>query len=495
MSNGGFGRGALGAAMPSPGLRRLSLLQAVREHVAANMPTYVFLSFFFLTAVVANIAYTTPWGRDWPARFINHFAWNNFRVPFQLGFWTLVLLPFVATPVVASLTRRVSTPLATRTAGNFQDFSKPVYCALCAALYAYVFYSLYRSDAAYQLLSAPDARQAIEARFKTLAELGYWPQMVMKSLLVFLAVYAAVKAARRGGKFWMAAVIWHSVALTLCLVLLNMKWPVVVFQITLGLSVLVTAERYPLLKSGAVMVLAVATYFLVAVLLLRMVPPRPTQAAPEIPKVDAAPAVPAPVVPQPTAAIQLDTKYAREAVHTAQRSMPVLAVQALNRMAVAVPFYYDIFTAEGQICGTMTDRILRRSNSAHPSIVVYTRMYRGDGFEGRGTAPAAVHITGYAFGGWVGAISALMVGSILIGLFLALWPAAQTNDTLAAAFVMGGYAAYFLSQVPLEGALIYDHGMLWWSALILLQAGINGLWRFLASRAATRSPSLEACSR
>jgi hypothetical protein len=32
--------------------------------------------------------------------------------------------------------------------------------------------------------------------------------------------------------------------------------------------------------------------------------------------------------------------------------------------------------------------------------------------------------------------------------------------------VMGALAAYYLSQLPLEAAIIYDHGLLWWGLLI-----------------------------
>lgn len=438
-----------------------------RAHITANMPTYVFLTFFCLTAVVANIAYLTPWGRDWPSRSISDFDWTTFRVQFQVAFWALVLLPFAVTPVVAILTRRLSQPLVTRTAGYFRDFPKPLYCVVCGGLYAYVFYSLYRSDALHGLLSAANAVQAGEARFETLAALGFWPQMAMKSLLVFLTVYAAVKAARRGGRFWAIALIWHSVALTISLILLNMKWPVVVFEITLGLSVLVTARRYPLLKSGAVMTLAVVTYFLIAVVLLRMAPLR-SAAASVLPLAPTASAPRGGLLPP---GVQLDIGLVRDVVDAARHSMPVLAVQAFNRMGIALPYYYEVFTVEGRISGTTTDRLLRRPYPQEPSALVYARMFKHDGFEGRGTAPAAVHITGYALDGWAGAASFLTLGSIVIGLFLALWPAAQTNDLFAAAFVMGGYAGYFLSQLPFEAALIYDHGMLWWLALVIGQVG------------------------
>src|SRR5690606_15069337 len=82
-----------------------------------------------------------------------------------------------------------------------------------------------------------------------------------------------------------------------------------------------------------------------------------------------------------------------------------------------------------------------------------------DGFEGRGTAPAAVHISGYALGGWPIAIFALVCASIILGL-LACLP--QGASALIGAFgIMGAVAGYHFSQLPGEGPLFYDHGLVW----------------------------------
>jgi hypothetical protein len=142
-------------------------------------------------------------------------------------------------------------------------------------------------------------------------------------------------------------------------------------------------------------------------------------------------------------------------------------MNALNRMALPYPFYYQVFTEEGPICGTLIDRILRKTNPCHPSNLIYERIYGQGAFSGKATAPAAVHISGYALGGWTGALIATILTSIVIGLFMGLWPAARTSTLAATIFVMGGYSAYFFSQLPFEGPIVYDHGILWWAALLL----------------------------
>jgi hypothetical protein len=160
----------------------------------------------------------------------------------------------------------------------------------------------------------------------------------------------------------------------------------------------------------------------------------------------------------------------------------MLFANALNRMALPYPYYYQVFTEKGQICGTLVDRILRKTNPCHPSNLIYEQMYGEESFGGRATAPAAVHITGYALGGWSGALIATVLASLVIGLFMGLWRSARTSTLAAAVFVMGGYSAYFFSQLPFEGPLIYDHGVLWWAAVLV---GYTGYRLFLAPALST----------
>jgi hypothetical protein len=104
-------------------------------------------------------------------------------------------------------------------------------------------------------------------------------------------------------------------------------------------------------------------------------------------------------------------------------------------------------------------------------------MFKNDGFAGRGTAPAAFHITGYALDGWLGAIIETVLAAVLIGAFMAV--PVNASAVSGTVVVMGILAAYFLSQLPFEGAIIYDHGMLWWLLLIIGYALARPLlWSF-----------------
>jgi hypothetical protein len=145
-----------------------------------------------------------------------------------------------------------------------------------------------------------------------------------------------------------------------------------------------------------------------------------------------------------------------------------LAAALINRMAIAVPFYYAEFSEKGWVCGTVWDRVVRKPSPCSPAIYIYNRMFEGDAFQNRGTATAAVNISGYALGGWPVAIIATSLAGFMLGGFAAFGRDWDASPLRASIWIMGIQVAYFLTQLPFEGAIIYDHGALWWSGLVML---------------------------
>ena len=151
-------------------------------------------------------------------------------------------------------------------------------------------------------------------------------------------------------------------------------------------------------------------------------------------------------------------------------------INIINRMALAVPYYYSMFSRENIVCGSVFNISFNEKNSCEPSLLVYARMFGNDGFSGRGTAPAASHITGYALDGWIGAIFCITITGIIIGGFLAVWPITQKSNMFTTIFVMGSQAAYFCTQLPFEGPIIYSHGILWWGLLVVFYGLFVWCW-------------------
>jgi hypothetical protein len=150
--------------------------------------------------------------------------------------------------------------------------------------------------------------------------------------------------------------------------------------------------------------------------------------------------------------------------------VPSLLVIALNRMAISYPYYYQVFTDEGPVCGGILAQA-RRGPFCRPSHLIYARIFGSDKYSEKGTSPVAVHISGYALGGWPVALFALFAASVILGLFAALPP--DYGAAMGTATIIGAQTAYHLSQIPGEGILFYEHGLLWPGLLIAGYA----LWR------------------
>jgi hypothetical protein len=389
----------------------------------SNIVLLTFLGMYALTTVAGNVVYLTQYGSGFAGASIENFDIAEFPTT-DAGYWILLFMPFVVAPPIAFLVKNLVRRPLKEMVPAIPALVPRVYVVLCILFYGYVVYSYYRAGvmglAAVGLTSAASA----DARFRILAALGFWPQAVLKSILVFLSVYSVLQALLSGGRFWILASVFNVLLITALLFLLNMKWPVVLFYFAIVLCIIVIPTRISLL------VPVVASVFIVY-----------------------------------GATAYFVTRFASTGQgHTAYNTFETFVVAAANRMALSYPYYYRTFTYEGQVCGTILDRLERKINPCHPSNLIYERIFGKDGFEGRATAPAAAHITGYALGRWTGAVVAMVLASILIGTFAAV----PIVDAMSATIVvMGALAGYYLSQLPLEAAIIYDHGILWWGLLVM----------------------------
>jgi hypothetical protein len=402
----------------------------------SNIVLLTFLGMYALTTVAGNLVYITQYGRGFAGASIENFDITKFPTA-NAGYWILLFMPFAVAPPIAFLTRNLVRGPLQKMVPTIPLLDSRVYVVLCSLFYGYVLYSYYRAGVAGLAAAGLTSVASADARFAILAALGYWPQSVLKSILVFLSVYSVLRALLSGSRFWISASVFNVVVMTALLFLLNMKWPIVLFYFAIVLCTIVIPTRVNLLVPAIVSVLIVygATAYFV-------------------------------------------TRFASAGRgHTAYNTFETFVVAAANRMALSYPYYYRTFTYEGQVCGTILDRLERKTNPCHPSNLIYQQVYGNDGFAGRATAPAAAHITGYALGGWTGAIAAMILASILIGFFAAVPIIDAMSGTIV---VMGALAGYYLSQLPLEAAIIYDHGALWWGLLV---AGYAAYSRVVKTRA------------
>lgn len=412
----------------------------------AGLITFL-ISYLFLV-VLGNLLYFSPFGNDLGQQTIREFSINNFYQAGSVGYWLLLFLPFLAVPAIAICVAKVAAPGA-KLIAKLPCLSKIEYTALMVCGYAFSGWSLWGANAVGLLLRGRDFEGAVRDRFDLLNALGFWPLAVIKSVLFALSCYGLIRTLTSRDRFWTAAAAFNLVAMSFVLLLLNMKWPLVLFYVAHLIGILLFANR-KLIPSIVFIALAGTSYFSTSMLLLRAtgIADSPVQATREV----------------------HDHKPAhREPAQT----VAVLALGAvLNRMAQPFPYYYEMFTREPGKCGSLLTRVLREPSPCQPSIVVYAKMFPGV-FAGTGTSPQPAHVTGFALSGWIGALIEMIAVATALGLFAAI--AGGASSWQATITVLGALTGYYFSQLPFEGAFVYDHGILWWALIIL---GLLAVRRF-----------------
>ena len=453
----------------------------LRSWISKNLQTVTFLGAYFVTTVLGNLIFATPLaerslqGSGSPEGFL------RFPHTFTFGFWALLLCPFVLTPLLVVATRRVSARWIDRVSQILPEFTWPAYVTITAACVGFVIYRFWLADVATLFSSGVDAGSSVEARFTIRERIGYITFVPLQALLPFLTIYALIRWMNSRELFWAVSSVLGVVVLSVLLIMINMKWPVLLFYIGLVLAIFVYSRRRAYLRTAIGALFLFVAFMLVSTFVWRLVPPPelsqpapPSKGGPAIAGADA-PAKPAPSDPATQAAGALSQASERVVAtgEAARLNAPTILVVALNRMALSYPYYYQIITEEGAVCGGILAQA-RRNPSCRPSTLIYERIHR-DSFANRGTSPMAVHISGYALGGWPTAMLALVAGSLILGLFAAVpLDKGSAGGTVA---ILGALAGYHLSQIPGEGVVFYEHGLIWPA---LLMAGY-GLWQRLTS--------------
>ena len=462
----------------------------MRLWASKNLQPLVFLGSYFITIVLGNLIYATPWGESFLQASGLSIEPLLFKSSFSAGYWILLFLPFVVTPVVVLATRKLFSAPIGFVAKYIDDVSPFVYVICVAVLYGYVAYRFWQADIGTLFSTGSDTVSSVEARFEILGRIGYSTLVVLQSFLLFFAVYAVIRSLRDRELFWILVAAFNFVAMSTLLILLNMKWPVLLFYIGVVLVIFVYSSRWAYLKTAIGVVLLVCAFLLISAFVYRLapsattaaIPPRPVeqteqlaQSAQTVQEIDGnQPAIVVPPVVQtpaeqdlPSEANSHQDQVAEQIAATSEAAAsyaPMIATSAINRMAVIYPYYYHIFSTEGAVCGGVLDQ-LQFGRACRPSTFVYSRIFGSDGFEGRGTSPSSVHVSGFALGGWPTAFMMLIGASVILGLFSSL--PLDGSVVVRTLVIVGALAGYHMSQLPLEGVLIFDHGLIWTAVVVL----------------------------
>jgi hypothetical protein len=81
-----------------------------RAWISWNLPPLVFLATYFVTIVLGNLIFASPWGAAFLRATGSPESSRDFATNFTAGFWILLLLPFAITPPVVVTMRRLVSP-------------------------------------------------------------------------------------------------------------------------------------------------------------------------------------------------------------------------------------------------------------------------------------------------------------------------------------------------------------------------------------------------
>ncbi|OMQ37162.1 hypothetical protein [Pseudomonas putida] len=471
------------------------VLENLRVWLSRNLAPVIFLVAYFFTVVLGNIIYWLPFGRallerdGYTARIL------GFETLFTPGYWLLLALPFLLTPVLVFVIKKMFGGMISRLAEYVADFSIAEYLFIISVAYAFVVYSLVKADAFSLFLAGTDAVSSVLARFQIRDQLGFAPLAVLMSVLHYLSIYSLVRWMKGKGKFWLFATVANAALMSLFLTMLNMKWPILIFYAGLVLAIFVYAKKYAYFKTIIGGVLLILMYFLISAFVFRLAAPSqmventPAQAESKLPSVQTDSKAP---TDSSMGSASNKTQVARDSGvienvvnvgGAAAYNAPMLMFNVVNRMAIIYPYYYQVFTKEGAVCGGVLAQA-RIGQPCRPSTYIYGRIF-DDQFKGRGTAPAAVQITAYALGGWPLAVIGLLCASIVLAVFASLPLGASA--TIGSLAITGAIAGYHFSQLPGEGPIFYDHGV-FWTLLVLI---LFGVWRAVSHRLGSRKHDLK----
>lgn len=422
---------------------------------ASNLAPIIFLSAYFFTIVLGNVLYNSAYGHSFLSRFPYTARILEFETLFKPGFWALLLVPFVVTPIIVFFVKRTCSAQLYRIADIIPEIRKIDFILLNVICVGLVLFAMFRADAFVLFSSGRDAISSVEARFQIRSQMGFMPLIVLMSVLHFLSIYSFVRWMRGPDTYWRVVSICSAAFMTVFLVLLNMKWPVLIYYSGLVLAIFVYARKWVYPKTIAGAVLLIVFYLLISSFVFRLAPVEVSS------------------VPTTTEmSIEELSGDVGGVAGAAFENAPMLLFAVVNRMAIIYPYYYELFSTEGAVCGGVFAQ-MKFGQPCRPSTYVYTYIFGNDGFEGRGTSPAPVHVSGYALGGWWVALFALLAASVILGLFASL--PLDLSATVGAFVITGAVAGYHFSQLPGEGPLLYDHGVVW-SMLVVLAYSLSRIF-------------------
>jgi len=494
------------------------------------LPLVVFLGSYAATTAIGAIAPLTPFGAQHFQYFVGTDAIVHMRTLGTAFYWTMLLMPFALVPLGAAIGYRIAaTPAFEQYA--LKDVWQPGAALLLAVGTAYCAYKL-QGVGGLLPISAIDpsicVNEKIVRRAELINSLGNPLYFFLGGALPIIAAIFLTRFVRRDDRVALLLyIVCTLVAVWLCLAVF-MKAPLLIFLIAGVCTALLAGARWwraiPSFAAASLGVYAVLTITqlckapAIATEVLKTSPiaeevVKAPSIAVEVPNVPPtavdgaqAPAVvaenppPAPRVPsaapppeaptaraQPPAARQSSLKPAPQLLNPRQQHPDaetetktqrygVKLVRDLTfRLAVAFPYYVEIFSDPDERCGIW---LPRSRGACFAPVKAFAIAYPYYGSIVVGFLPAPINASALAEAGPIYAVVATLLAGLVIGLLTGISAGRSGSASIAVATAACVYA-YYVSQASLMGSFFDAYGLVWMLATvatIMLLTKARDLW-------------------
>lgn len=448
------------------------------------LPVITYLCAYVGTSVVGATVLLTEFGQAQAKIFLPHFEPAQMQTFGSARYLAVLLAPILVVPAFAFVGLRAGDSAIKYTRGfKIADPSTGLLYALMAVFAGWCFYKIVATgypipELLFDRSKSCDAR--IVRRIELFTQFRYIFYAFVYSALPLVSTLFLLKAIRGRNAADFIGFGLSFVLIFYFYASIYMKSPFLVYFLTLLIGLLAVGLRW--WKALVIFGCLAAVVFVASSMILDCAEyRREVLAAKERQERQMTPGLPGVRAPSASPLLMPNSKIVTTA-------LPIARNLAF-RMAIAFPYYVEIFEDPAARCGVEDNRIpFLPKQSCFPASKIFSAMYPDITYV-QGQAPAAAHISALAeFGPWFSFL-------VMIGCGFAIGIAAQlarlcepilNAGMIAAAAVL----AYNLTQVPFVGALTYSQGYIVFLVPVALIAGITMLSRTVLVPIARRFAAL-----
>jgi hypothetical protein len=438
------------------------------------IPIVTYLCAYFGTSVLGAAVLLTPFGQAQAKIFLPDFDPARMQTFGSALYLTMLFAPLLLVPAFALVGLRAS-DRAMRRLPQFKitDPSTGMLYALMAIFAGWCFYKLAAAGHLYPDLLFDRSKlctDRITRRVELFTQLRYVFYAFAYAALPLVSMMFLVKGIRDRNSADLIGFGLSFIAIFYFYASIYMKAPFLTYFLILLVGLLVAGQRWwkALVLIGALAAVAFAAssmaldctdYRDVARTLetpLSTTPASPVGTPPPATAKSPVAASPTPKTAPDFAATSPTPKEPTPAFAIFAGTLPI-ARNLVFRMAIAFPYYVEMFADATERCGIDGNRIpLIPKQKCFPANKVFSAMYPAVTYV-QGQAPAAAHVSAVAeLGPWF-SLLVVIVSGVAIGMasgFARFCEPVLSAGMIAAASVF----AYNLTQVPFVGALTYSQG-------------------------------------